>query len=168
MKLDDSFIVNFRGKGGLRLRHIGISHWLSARRELFHFISPPDVIFLQIGENGISDWTCCEKLAGDLISVAAYLRDGAGVKVVIIGQLIRRLPFAACRGFNDSVVGTNAQLESMTKCLSGIHFWRHRGFWRYLTFLGPDGVHLCCTPTHDQPMRKFLRSIRNAVIQMTK
>ncbi|XP_061191474.1 uncharacterized protein LOC133199635 [Saccostrea echinata] len=165
LKLDDSFNVNFRGKGGLRLRHLNVSQGLGARRELFHFISPPDIIFLQVGENDISDLTCCEKLAGDLISVAAYLRDGVGVKMVIIGQLIRRLPFAACKSFNDKVVKTNTQLEIRTQSLPGIHFWRHRGFWHDLSYLGQDGVHLCCTPSHDQPMRKFLRSIRNAVIQ---
>ncbi|XP_061166353.1 uncharacterized protein LOC133175268 [Saccostrea echinata] len=154
LKLDDSFNVNFHGKGGLRLQG-----------NFFYFISPPDIMFLQVGENDISDLTCCEKLNGDLISVAAYLRDGVGVKMVIIGQMIRRLPFAACKSFNDKVVKTKTQLELRTQSLPGFHFWRHRGFWHELSYLGSDGVHLCCTPSHDQPMRKFLRSIRNAVIQ---
>ncbi|XP_062600577.1 uncharacterized protein LOC134262209 [Saccostrea cucullata] len=169
LRLDDSFNVNFRGKGGLCLRHLGKSQeHFSARRDLFHLTSKPDVVFLQVGENDISEFTCSGKLARDLVSVATYLRDGVGVKVVIIGQLLRRLPFAACRDFNDIIVKTNTQLESMTESVSGIHYWRHRGFCQVLSFLGPDGVHLCCTPAHDQPMRKFLRSIRNAVIQMTK
>ena len=114
LRLDDSFNVTLRGKGGLRLRRLNESAGLGDRRELFHFVSPPDIIFLQVGENDICDLTSCEKLANDLISVAAYLRDGVGAKIVIIGQLIRRLPFAACNGFNDKVVKTNTQLEIRT------------------------------------------------------
>ncbi|XP_065941282.1 uncharacterized protein [Magallana gigas] len=104
----------------------------------------------------------------DIISVGQYLRDGVGVKLVIIGQLIRRMQFASCQHFNVFVVQTNEHLKRFAERLGGIYFWGHRGFWKDFHYLGPDGVHLLCTPAEDQPMRKFRRSIRNAVILHSK
>nr|XP_034307428.1 uncharacterized protein LOC117680629 isoform X4 [Crassostrea gigas] len=156
------FKVSFRGKGGLRLNKRVF------RSEILHFDSIPDVVFLQIGENDICENTNSEKLARDIISVGQYLRDGVGVKVVIIGQLIRRMQFASCQNFNVFVVQTNEHLKRFAEPLGGIYFWGHRGFWKDFHYLGPDGVHLLCTPAEDQPMRKFRRSIRNAVILHSK
>uniref|UniRef100_A0A8W8LX68 SGNH hydrolase-type esterase domain-containing protein n=1 Tax=Magallana gigas TaxID=29159 RepID=A0A8W8LX68_MAGGI len=113
------------------------------RSEILHFDSIPDVVFLQIGENDICENTNSEKLARDIISVGQYLRDGVGVK-------------------------TNEHLKRFAEPLGGIYFWGHRGFWKDFHYLGPDGVHLLCTPAEDQPMRKFRRSIRNAVILHSK
>ena len=67
----------------------------------------PDIVFLQIGENDVVAATNSEKLAEDIISLAQYLRDGVGVRLVIIGQLIRRMQFASCRDFNATVMKTN-------------------------------------------------------------
>uniref|UniRef100_A0A8W8JIU6 Uncharacterized protein n=1 Tax=Magallana gigas TaxID=29159 RepID=A0A8W8JIU6_MAGGI len=122
----------------------------------------------KIGENDICESTNSEKLARDIISVGQYLRDGVGVKVVIIGQLIRRMQFASCQNFNVFVVQTNEHLKRFAEPLGGIYFLGHRGFWKDFHYLGPDGVHLLCTPAEDQPMRKFRRSIRNAMILHSK
>nr|XP_034303513.1 uncharacterized protein LOC117681758 [Crassostrea gigas] len=154
------FKASFREKGGLRLSNRVF------RAEILNFDSIPDVVFLQIGENDICGSTNSEKLARDI--VGQYLRDGVGVKVVIIGQLIRRMQFASCQHFNVFVVQTNEHLKRFAEPLCGIYFWGHRGFWKDLHYLGPDGVHLLCTPAEDQPMRKFRRSIRNAVILHSK
>lgn len=168
LRLERDFCsVDFRGRGGLRLRHIGQLGG-GSRHELFHFHVVPDVVFLQVGGNDISNSTNCDQLARNIVSLAEYLVLGVGVRLVYIGQLIRRLPFAVCAGYNEKVVQININLEMMTKHLPGVVFWHHRGFWASLSYLGPDGVHLDCTPSHSQPMRKYLRSIRNAVIQAPK
>jgi hypothetical protein len=156
------FQIIFRGKGGLRLRKC------DSRSDLLCFNIIPDIVFLQIGENDISTSTNSRKLAEDILSVAQYLRHGVGVGLIIVGQLIRRMQFASCRDFNIKVVETNQHIKQMSDTLSGIYFWGHRGFWKDLRYLGPDGVHLLCTPAEDQPMRKYRRSIRNAVILLSK
>uniref|UniRef100_A0A8W8KZD8 Uncharacterized protein n=1 Tax=Magallana gigas TaxID=29159 RepID=A0A8W8KZD8_MAGGI len=122
----------------------------------------------KIGENDICESTNSDKLARDIISVGQSLRDGVGVKLVIICQLFRRMQFASCQNFNVFVVQTNEHLKRFAEPLGGIYFWGHRGFWKDFHYLGPDGVHLLCTPAEDQPMRKFRRSIRNAVILHSK
>uniref|UniRef100_A0A8W8JHW5 Uncharacterized protein n=1 Tax=Magallana gigas TaxID=29159 RepID=A0A8W8JHW5_MAGGI len=97
----------------------------------------------KIGENDICESKNSEKLARDILSVGQYLRDGVGVK-------------------------TTEHLKRFAEPRGGIYFWGHRGFWKEFHLLGLDGVHLLCTPAEDQPMRKFRRSIRNAVILHSK
>ncbi|XP_056020884.1 uncharacterized protein LOC125676148 [Ostrea edulis] len=157
-----AFNITFRGKGGLKSRRC------DSRSELLCFDIVPDIVFLQIGENDIAATTNSKKLAEDIISIAQYLCDGVGVRLVIIGQLIRRMQFASCRYFNITVIETNQHLKQLSDPLCSIHYWSHRGFWNDLHYLGPDGVHLLCTPDEDQPMRKYRRSIRNAVILLSK
>ena len=158
----NEFDVTFRGKGGLKVRKC------DDREEIMHFSIVPDIVFLQLGENDIAVHIDSRKLAVDILAIAQYLHDGIGVKLVIIGQLIRRMQFASCRNFNIKVLETNKHLEELSEPLHGIHFWKHRGFWKDLTYLGPDGVHLLCTPSEDQPMRKYRRSVRNALILLSK
>jgi hypothetical protein len=46
------------------------------------------------------------------------------------------------------------------------HFWRYRGFWDSLSYLGRDGVHLMEVTLNGNspaPMVKYLRSIKYAV-----
>lgn len=163
LRLDtDKFFVSIRGKGGLCLRH------LRSDANIVHFVNVPDICFLQIGENDIVAESKASKIAQDIFSLANYLHEGVGIQKVIIGQLLRRLPYAACINFNDTVYEVNRALREMTTGLKGIVYWPHRGFWNSLSYLGPDGVHLQCTPSNDQPMRKFLRSIRNAIIITSK
>lgn len=73
--------------------------------------------------------------------------EGIGVRRVIIGQLLCRLPYAACSNFNGSVFEINRVLREMTSGLKGIVFWPHLGFGNSLSYLGPDGVHIQCTYT---------------------
>ena len=103
--------------------------------------------FLRIGENDICESTNSEKLARDIISVGQYLRDGVGVKLVIIGQLIRRMQFASCQNFNVFVVQTNEHLKRFAEPLGGIYFWGHRGFWPGWC---PSAVYPCRGPAHEE------------------
>lgn len=125
-------------------------------------------MFLQIGENDIVNGSIASKIAKDIVSLASYLHEGVGFRKVIIGQLLRRLPYAACSNFNGTVLEINRVLREMTSGLKGVVFWSHRGFWYRLSYLGTGGNHLQCTPSNDQPMRKFRRSIRNAIVITSK
>ncbi|KAK3108363.1 hypothetical protein FSP39_006411 [Pinctada imbricata] len=158
LNLDSHFSVSMRGKGGLCLKH------LSYDASILRFVSSPDICFLQLGENDIQSNSVPLKIATDIIAIANFLHDGVGVKIVLVGQLLRRLPYSACNGFNEKVVEINRCLKAMSNHIEGVEFWSHRGFWADLSYLGPDGVHLMCTPSNCQPMRKFMRSIRNAVL----
>lgn len=98
-------------------------------------------------------------------SFANYLIHGYGVKSVIIGQLLRRDPRKSPIGYNEEVISLNKHLEHLTSSEEHVHFWKHRGFWTNLAYLGRDGVHLGvdsdgCYPA---PMVKYLRSIKYAV-----
>lgn len=42
------------------------------------------------------------KIAKDIVSLASYLHEGVGVWSVVIGQLLLRLPYAACINFIGS------------------------------------------------------------------
>jgi hypothetical protein len=149
------FDITFRGKGGLRV-------WI------MHFSIVPDIVFLPLGENDILVNTDSRKLCIYILAIAQYLHDGVGVKLMIIGQLIRRMQFASYRNFNLMVLETNKYLEELSEPLHGIQFGKHRGLWKDLTYVGPDGVHLLCTRSEDQPMRKYRQSVRNALILLSK
>lgn len=152
----------FRGKGDLKLRRC------DSRSELMRFDIVPDTVFLQVGENDFVAATNSNKLAEDIISLAQYLWDGVGVKLVIIGQLLRRMQFASCRDFNATAMETNQYSKLRSGPLCNIHNWGHRGLWNDLHYLDPDGVRLLCTHEEDQLMRKYRRSISNAVILLSK
>lgn len=100
--------------------------------------------------------------------MAQYVRYGVRVKLVIIGQLIRRMQFASCRNFNHKVTETNERIKDHSTPFCRIHFWGHIGFCKDLHFLGRDGVHFLCTPDEDLPMGKYRRSIRNLAFKAFK
>lgn len=163
LNLDSQFYsVSLRGQGGLRLDQ------LSYDASILRFDSTPEICFLQLGENDVKVNSVPLKIATDLVAIANFLHDGVGVKLVLIGQLLRRLPYASCNNFNLKVVEINRCLQAMTAHIDGVEFWSHRGFWSDLSYIGPDGVHLLCTPSNSQPMRKFMRSIRNAILISAK
>lgn len=86
LRLDrEQFSVEIRGKGGLCLKH------LHHDATIVQFQQAPDICFLQIDESDI---------AKDIVSLASFLHEGIGVRRVIIGQLLCRLPYAACSNFN--------------------------------------------------------------------
>ncbi|XP_061185179.1 uncharacterized protein LOC133193234 [Saccostrea echinata] len=123
---------------------------------------------MQIGENDIllnSD----EVIVRDILSLASYLHSGVGIRTVIVGQLLRRQPWASSSDFNDRIVAINVMLKEQCAAMNGVHFWPHRGFWEDLTFLCHDGVHLRCpTPSPlvvtASPMHRFWRSVRSAIL----
>lgn len=57
-----------------------------------------------------------------------YLRDGVGVKIVIVGQLSRRMQFASSQNFNIFVFQTIKHLKRQAEPLCGIYIWGHREF----------------------------------------
>ncbi|XP_062592629.1 uncharacterized protein LOC134254083 [Saccostrea cucullata] len=159
LKLDpDYFKVNFLARGGLTFTR------LSRCPEFMNFTKPPQVCFVQMGENDLCQ-TKPRKVCTDIISYAQYLRDGVGVRTVIIGQLLRRQPWASSPSYNADVIDANNLLRTEIKKLEGIHFWSHRGFWADLSYLGKDGVHIDANSTH---MKKYLHSIRIAVLQHSR
>lgn len=159
LKLDaGNFTVRFRARGGLRIRELALDP------TFLNFSEVPDICFLQIGGNDIKESTNSYQLAEDIISVAEFLQQGKGVCLVLIGQLFRRMPHVTCRGYNRIVFQINGQLKRRAASTPGVRYWQHRGFWADMKHLGPDGVHLLCSPQNDHPMRKYLRSVRNAVI----
>jgi hypothetical protein len=88
------------------------------------------------------------------------------VKTVIIGQLLRRDPRKSPVGYNAEVMRINNHIAQLTATHKDVHFWRHRGFWDSLSYLGRDGVHLMEVTVNGispAPMVKYLRSIKYAV-----
>ena len=61
--------------------------------------------FIRISENDISLFDCTT-LARDIISLALYLREGLGISVVTIGQLLCRQPWASPRDFHQKIAET--------------------------------------------------------------
>ncbi|XP_062571148.1 uncharacterized protein LOC134233175 [Saccostrea cucullata] len=154
----DSFKVDFRSRGGLTFKR------LAHCAEFLRFDAPPDICFIQMGSNDLS-LNNPQKVCTDLISYAQYLRDGVGIKTVIVGQLLRRQPWASRDKFNEDVVKVNNLLKEETGKVDGVYFWPHRGFWADLSYLGRDGVHIEGDSRH---MKKYMHSIRIAVLQHSR
>lgn len=160
LKLDsDYFNVFTCSRGGLRVAQLPAFVSLS---------TTPHMCFIQIGEN---DLLRCDvnKLTTDILSFASYLHEGVGIPIVIVGQLLRRQPWASSRDFNVKIVEANLLLKAQCSKHEGIYFWHHRGFWSDLNFLCHDGVHLQCprSSVHvvtSSPMHKYWRSIRSAIL----
>ena len=157
----DLFFVSTRARGGLHVSQIGIADFLS-------FTNVPDMCFIQIGENDIGRFDC-SRLSRDILSLAAFIHEGVGISCVIIGQLLRRQPWASSRDFNRKVVTINQLLKDGCSSLDGVHFWRHRGFWADFNFLCRDGVHLRCPRpsvhvVSSSPMHRYWRSVRSAIL----
>jgi hypothetical protein len=76
------------------------------------------------------------------VSYANFLIHGVGVKTVIIGQLLPRDPRKSPVGYNAEVMRINNHIAQLAATYNDVHFWRHRGFWDSLSYLGRDGVHL--------------------------
>lgn len=159
LNLDPSFVVDIRARGGLTFRKIPNC------LEFLNFTSPPpSICFMQLGSNDLCTDTP-EKVVKNILAYASYLKEGVGMQQIIVGQLLRRQPWASTPTFNEDVVRTNILLKEQTKDMAGINFWAHRGFWADLTYLGRDGVHI---EGHSRHMRKFMHSIRIAVIQFSR
>ncbi|KAJ8301835.1 hypothetical protein KUTeg_020822 [Tegillarca granosa] len=157
------YTVTTRSRGGLKVRT------LANDASMTQFSTQQDIVFLQIGGNDLCNpGLRVESLCHQITSFAHYLRHGVGIRRVIIGQLLRRQPWATDSDYNARVVSLNNLLSAWTKENQdlSIYFWHHRGFWdATLSYLDPrDGVHLLYSPTNQTIMRKYLRSIRSAVL----
>ncbi|XP_061187183.1 uncharacterized protein LOC133195356 [Saccostrea echinata] len=137
LQLDKSqYLVDFQARGGLTFQR------LAQCAEFTNFPKPPPAVcFLQMGGNDLCRRQP-DKVFTDILSYAQFLRDGVGLKKVIVGQLLRRQPWATRQGYNEDVVSVNSKLRKETATLKNIYFWQHRGFWTDLSYLGRDGVHI--------------------------
>ncbi|XP_062600086.1 uncharacterized protein LOC134261690 [Saccostrea cucullata] len=155
---EDLYRVYLRGQGGLTVRG------LSNSPNLCMFPIVPTVCFLDIGGNDATTHPAVD-ISKDIVSYANYLVHGLGVVNVVIGQLLRRDPRKSPAGYNDEVFKINTHLELLTSGLLHVHFWKHRGFWADLSYLGRDGVYLREETGANPPipMVKYMRNIKYAV-----
>lgn len=122
LNLDTSFVVDIRAHGGLTFRRIPNC------LEFLKFTSPPpSICFMQLGSNDLCTDTP-EKVVKNIRTYASYLKERVGMQQNIVGQLLRRQPWASTPTFNEDVVRTNILLREQTKEMAGINFWAHRGF----------------------------------------
>lgn len=47
----------------------------------------------------------------DILSFKPYLHEGVGIPIMIVGQLLRRQPWASSRDFNVKIVETNTMFQ---------------------------------------------------------
>ena len=156
-----NFEIHSNHQGGLKV------HELATSRSLLRFV---DICYLQIGGNDISDKTLSTEVVTDgIMSLAQFLLDGKDVKFIVIGQLLRRQPWAAGETYNERVIRMNQLLMERCKHAQRIIFWRHRGFWdEEMTYLGHDGVHIKLTKRDATKMWKYLQSVKSAVLHASK
>lgn len=159
--LRSDFNVIFSARGGLTI------HKLANSPEMLDSAQLQDICFLQIGSNDLCDnYRSVNDIANAIFSFASYLVLVNMAKLVIIGQVLRRLPQVAGERYNERVLDLNDLLK--TRCESSdlnIHFWNHRGFWdKQMSYLASDGVHLQHPHIDARPMLKYLRSIRSAIL----
>ena len=87
-----------RAKGGLTTDRL-----IHERSDLFSFedTDKPDIVYLQIGGNDLSDQLLSPtKVANSIYSFACYLRYGLNIKIVVIGQLLLRNPNKVHKDYN--------------------------------------------------------------------
>ena len=154
--------VRFKGLSGL-----SFEKRKRLRREE-RVVRGASIVFLDIGTNDLANASYDPiKFARDLCSYAEYLREGFDVGRIIIGQILFRdvLPYDE---FNAHVVKANDEIARLVVDLPNIYFWHHRGFWNpsipVLDHTGRfPGVHL-----NEEGNRKYLRSIRDAIIRVSR
>ena len=147
-----------RAKGGLTTDRL-----IHERSDLFSFedTDKPDIVYLQIGGNDLSDQLLSPtKVAKSIYSFACYLRYGLNIKIVVIGQLLLRNPNKVHKDYNSNVMTVNSTLEHLCKQeFLNIIFWKHHGFWADLKHIHRDGTHV-----KTSAMKQYFRSVRSAVL----
>lgn len=115
LKLDsDYFNVFTCARGGLRVAQLPA---------FVSFPTKPHMCFSQIGENYLLR---CDvnKLATDILSFAYYLHEWMGISILIVGQILRRQPWASSsRDFN---VETNLLLKAQCQTGGSLFLASHR------------------------------------------
>jgi len=160
----DKFHVYVRARGGLTIKTP------SQDPTLTNFDEHPYIVFLQIGGNDLCQPNNTpDKICRDILSFANFLRYGKDIHTVIIGQVLRRQPWASSPDFNNCVHVLNYLLDfRIRNCDSydNIHFWHHRGFRNpTLSHLDPrDGVHLLYHRHNISIMRRYLQSTKSAIL----
>jgi lysophospholipase L1-like esterase len=122
----------------------------------------PDIVFLQIGSNDLTQRNMSHISVGSrLEEFVRQLHDEQGVKIIIVGQTIQR---AYPVSFNAKVSLLARYMKTVLEPLSYTIYWSHRGFWRPRgPFLSFDGVHL-----NREGQHKFYRSVRGAVLRAVR
>ncbi|XP_061170442.1 uncharacterized protein LOC133179795 isoform X2 [Saccostrea echinata] len=139
---------------------------MAHRPKFTTFDPPPQMVFLQVGGNDQdNNKIAVDTLVRQIQSYANYLVLGCGVRHVVIGQILRRNR----RGdYNSRVVEANCCLQNWASSLDHISFHQHHGFWKDLSFLSRDGVHIRCSRTDSSQMRKYLQSVKRAVLRASR
>lgn len=134
----------------------------------------PDIVFLQIGSNDLSNGLCNPSvLAHSIVSLAERIVLH-GAKRVIIGQILwRDFPSASrCQfcwdhmgvtlpTYNHRVGQTNEALANLTSGKENLVCWHHHGFWNQeAALISADGVHL-----NEQGMTKYAFSVRRSILK---
>ncbi|KAK2160511.1 hypothetical protein NP493_1642g00008 [Ridgeia piscesae] len=152
--------VSFHGIGGLKLE--GLVAELPLVREL-----GPRAVIVDIGTNDLScPGVDPALLASRIVSFGKSVLAPPTVSEVVLCQLLpriairptgrRRFPVRAV--FNDARFVVNRTLEGLTRDLTHIQYWRHRGMHADREqYFDRFGVHLNAVG-----MRKYVRSIRGA------
>lgn len=108
------------------------------RPDLYSFTSAPDIVFIQLGANDLSNSTA-NIVANNIIAFANNLHYGLHVKLIIIGELIPRYPGPRVdSNYNCRVIQTNICLKEKLDAEISNHIilWRHHGFWQAFSHLG--------------------------------
>lgn len=152
--------VFYHGIGGLKVE--GLIAELQLVREL-----GPRAVIVDIGTNDLScpDVDPC-RLASRIVSFAQSVLALDTVSEVVLCQILPRVAlrptgrrrFPTRADFNEARFVVNRTLDSLTRDLPHIQYWRHRGMhadWEQ--YFDRCGVHLNAVG-----MRKYVRSIRGA------
>ena len=62
------------------------------------------------------------------------------------------------------MVAVNIKIGECLNNIEGAYFWHHRGFWDSFNFLVRDGVHILNDGSDRRQMKKYLQSIKSAVL----
>ena len=107
LRLDHMYFkVICRAQGGLTVPIV-----IHERPDLYYFsICQPDIVYLQIGWNDLSNTTSSKSVANEIYSFANFLHFGFHIPIVIIGELLFRNPSKVRRDYNDKAVATNVSI----------------------------------------------------------
>ena len=138
------------------------------RKKLFHVSNArPDIVFLEIGTNDLSDTNVSpQSLVSDILKFANYFLHGCGVKVVVLGAvLLRKCLPAGVPDFNSRVTETNVLLKQAAVQEQRIMFAYHVGFEKPVNEVYfRDGIHL----NNESGYRKYTQSVRGAILRARK
>ena len=154
--LKDSLSVHWQGVGGRTVPKL-VKFDLNVVRQV-----QPDIVFLQVGTNDLTVKGMTPLTVGSAIEdLVRLLHDSYGVKLVCVGQTIKRRPVS---NFNNKVQLLAQYLKTVLEPIPYAIYWSHRGFWRNAScYLSYDGVHL-----NGEGHHKLYKSIRGAIIHSLK